>query len=82
MNQIPRLMEARLAIWTVYDRPADHPESYVARRSFVGPPWPAMGERKLVSSDLDAIRCQLRGLGLHCMPSSPEDAPHIIEVWL
>jgi hypothetical protein len=83
MNGIPRPEHARLQLWTVYDSPLDYPGLFVARMSLVG----AGGgtertEHRLVSSDLTAIRTQLMAWGLHCLTRHPDDAPHILEVWL
>jgi hypothetical protein len=36
MNDIPPIDRAKLAIWTVYDRPRDYPSNFVARMSLAG----------------------------------------------
>lgn len=80
---IPGPDKANLQIWTVYDRPSDYPSNFVARLSLVGPGGSTkMTEHLLVSTDLAALRGQLRRWGLHCIPRYPEDQPHIVEVWL
>ena len=84
MTGIPRPDGARLQIWTIYDRPSDHPSNFVARLSLVGGKTgvPEVTEHLLVSTDLDALRHHLMALGLTCIPRYPEDEPHIVEVWL
>jgi hypothetical protein len=69
-----------LSIWTVYQRPADFPTKFVARR------W--LASEALVETDdvllddtLDALRNRLPP-GLFQMPRAPSDDPSIIETWL
>lgn len=69
-----------LSIWTVYDRPADYPTKFVARR------W--LATMQLVPTDdvllddtLDALRNRLPP-GLVQMPRDPSDDPNIVESWL
>lgn len=69
-----------LSIWTVYQRPADFPTKFVARR------WLATGElvatdNVLLDDTLDALRNRLPP-GLIQMPRDPSDDPTIVETWL
>ena len=82
MSEIPRLDEARLQIWTIYDRPSDYPSNYVARLSLVGAGGSQPTEHLLISTDLWALRGQLAAYGLTCLARDPNDEPHIVEVWL
>jgi hypothetical protein len=81
-NGIPRPEDARLQLWTVYDRSPDYPQHYVARLSLVNASDIANTEHLLVSSDLLAIRAQLLARGLHRIARHPDDQPLIVEVWL
>lgn len=81
-----------LRMWTIYERPRDYPESYVARE------WMGVAGRTgaaktcLTAPTLDAIRdaldAHLRAIGrgglamLVRMPRHFEDDPRIVETWL
>lgn len=75
-----------ITLWTIYD----HPKNiglFVAWRSVVPERGEHLeadddGEQLKLSTDLEAIRDQLKTLGLTCYGRDPEDAPCIIEVWL
>lgn len=71
-----------LSMWTVYDRPRDYPNSYVARRSEVTAQGRTLTSDLMVSGDLDLIRDVLQKRGLHRIPRYPNDVPCIVEVWL
>lgn len=69
-----------LSIWTVYERRADYPTKFVARR------W--LATIQLVATDdvllddtLEALRNRLPP-GLVQMPRDPSDDPTIVESWL
>lgn len=71
-----------LSMWTVYERPRDYPEHYVARR------WENVGGREpvpttdvFVAASLAEVRALLPP-GLHCIPRFPDDQPVIVEIWL
>lgn len=70
-----------LSIWTVYNKPKDHPHGFMARRHEV-----AKGRHRstmdTLKADLPEIRKVFRKAGLTRMIRSPEDEPHIVEVWL
>ncbi len=82
MTGIPKLEDAILQLWTIYNRPKDYPNHYVARLTLIGPAGPSHMPRLLISTDLDAIRIQMMQLGLACINRHPDDEPHIVEVWL
>lgn len=74
-----------LSIWTVYDRPSDHPDKIVARRFEIRHEGPVPTTDTIVSQSLDGLRKVLH----HCypdacvlIPRSPEDDPHILESWV
>jgi hypothetical protein len=70
-----------LPIWTVYNRPSDYPNGYIARLHLTGDG--AMGATDLtIKADLSDIRRVLRLAGLTKMAREPEDMPQIIESWL
>ena len=68
-----------LAMWTVYDHPADYPDHYVARKWLCGKELEATDEI-LLDADLDALRKRIPPF-LYCMPRQEGDDPKIVEVW-
>lgn len=78
---IPHLDEARLQLWTIYSRRLpDRALNFIARQSVTGD-----GERPehlMVSTDLDALRLQMKQLGLHHRERHPDDQLDIVELWL
>ena len=70
-----------LEIWTVYEKPADYPQGWVARCWRVGPgQHSSPGEAFFCLTLEDARKCVPPGL--HCMPAMPEDDPVIVETWI
>lgn len=68
----------RLQIWTVYEKPKDFPNCFVARR-FDGDEATA---DILVCAGLEPIREELARRGLVCLPRDESDEPHIVECWM
>lgn len=84
MNQMlptPAVPGRGIALWVVYDHPADHPFHVVARLWHGEQPT----DRVLVGDDLDTVRALVRGqpgvLGVD-LSRQPDDDPCIVEVWL
>lgn len=70
----------QLSLWTVYQRPPDHPDKYVARR-WVIRPAPAPTDEALMADDLNSLR-QMLPPGLVCLARNPGDDPFIVETWI
>jgi len=70
-----------LEIWTVYDRPLDYPESFVARKSVVGASAVTMTHEMFTADTLDELRALLPR-GLYRVHRFAQDDPNIVEVWL
>ena len=68
----------KLRLWTVYERPVDYPDLYVARL-FEGE---SPTDQMLVCPDLEPIREELRQRGLTCLPRDDDDEPQIVESWI
>lgn len=73
-----------LTMWTVYERPTDYPQGFVARRWIAG-----VGELKatpdiIIGDTLEWVRSVLTDLypWLYCLPRQDGDEPQIVEVWL
>lgn len=71
-----------MRMWTVYDHPADYPDSYVAREFIVFTGGPMPTTNFMACPDLELLRDELYGMGLVSLARSPEDEPKIVEVWL
>ena len=70
-----------LAIWTVYDRPRDYPDGYIARLHEV-----IDGKQKAtdmtLKGELDEIRTALWRAGMMKLSRDPKDEPQIVESWV
>lgn len=73
-----------MTAWTIYNRPSDHPEKFVARcfAMIRGTPEPQPTDNFITSPTLKAIRMVLRMAGLACIPRTEGDEPQIVETWL
>jgi hypothetical protein len=71
-----------LYMWTVYERPSDFPNNFVARLFKIGRGASLPTDTVMISASLEKIREQMQLRGLTCLPRAPEDDPKIVEVWL
>jgi len=69
-----------LSMWTVYDRPRDHPDGHIARRFEISGPEP-MPTEDMVSGDLGQIRECMERCGLFCLTRNEIDHPSVVETW-
>ncbi len=67
-----------LSLWTIYDRPTDFPDSFVARRFELDRPT----NEVIVARDLEALRDCFRDIGLYRLERWAQDDPKIVEVWV
>lgn len=70
----------RLPMWTIYQRPSDYPDGYVARMFFTLPRAEPTAVA-IFGPTRDAVRAALPA-GLHRISRSPGDDPCIVETWL
>jgi len=75
------MADATLTMWTVYDHPTDHPDSFVARRWTIVPGGARPEQVTIVARALAPIRAWLDATGFHRMPAMPGDDPVILETW-
>jgi hypothetical protein len=71
-------------MWTVFERPRDFPNSFVARRFVIRTNGTIEAEPKaLIASDLEGIRDLIRAIdpNLFCLPRNENDEPQIVETW-
>jgi hypothetical protein len=66
-----------LSMWTIYERPTDHPDGYIARRF-----ESIMPTDDTLTGELGALREIFMEAGLFKLPRSAEDEPQIVETWL
>lgn len=66
-------------MWTVYDRPKEHPDSYVVRLWWGETPE----EHAWVFDTLIEARFMIENAGgCFCIPREPNDDPAVLETWL
>jgi hypothetical protein len=70
-----------LSMWTVYDKPKDHPDGYIVRRFDCNADGPIATD-DAYSGELELIRNALWEAGLIRMQRHPDDQPQIVETWL
>ena len=72
-----------MIIYTIYDHPNDHPNSFVCRRYevIVGFPEPFPREIVAIGLTLKEVQDKLPE-GLALIPKDPNDDPKIVESWL
>jgi hypothetical protein len=70
-----------LHIWTVYERPRDYPNSFVARLHIVSEGKTGPTDTVIIGPTLESVRKQIPQ-GLVRMDRFPMDEPQIVEVWL
>lgn len=83
MSKSDTTADTVLQLWTIYARPSDYPDRFVARRYDVlrGHSEPVRTDVVVTASSLDEVRDMLPP-GLCRMPRSPGDDPVIVETWL
>lgn len=70
-----------LPMWTIYNRPKDFPDGYIARMHEVG------GDRAgpspiVLTLELHELREVFRDAGLICIARHESDDPKIVETWV
>ncbi len=71
-----------LDLWTIYARPKDYPDHFVARRWEVRHSGPTPTAEVIVSGDLEQIRDAMRARRLTCIGRKPADEAQIVESWI
>jgi hypothetical protein len=75
------LRNGLLPLWNVFERPGDHPDTFVARMFVVGRGTHAPTSATVKGNTLEEVRKALPQ-GLVCVRREPGDDPKIVEVWL
>ncbi len=71
-----------LDLWTIYQRPLDFPQHYVARRWEVRHSGPRPTADIIVAEDIERLRDAMRARGLHNIGRKPGDEAQIVESWI
>ena len=73
-----------LVMWKVYEHPKDCPAEYVARKFVITEDFYGPSNESISSRSLRDVRDLLRSLyrGLIQLQLSPDDEPHVVEIWL
>ena len=81
MANAEAMKRGMLPLWTVYEKPLDHPQGFVARRFESGKGFhgPTMDT---VTGELEDIRAIFRLAGLIKLDRDVEDEPQIVETWV
>jgi hypothetical protein len=73
-----------LVMWKVYEHPKDYPGEYVARKFVITGDFYGPSNESISSRSLRDVQNLLRNLyrGLIQLQLSPDDEPHVVEIWL
>ncbi|MHC2536963.1 hypothetical protein [Bradyrhizobium diazoefficiens] len=86
VEQYEAAQEGKLSHWTIFHRPVDWPDGYIARRFEVGGgtgvPVPTKSNLAGGDSALPMLRQVFEAAGLVCMTRSDEDHPSVVESWM
>jgi hypothetical protein len=81
MAQAEAAKRGGLAIWTVYDRPTDHPDGFIARM-YVLERGASRPTDKTLKGELEDIRKIFWSAGLMKLSRQEGDEPQIVESWV
>lgn len=81
MTQASAAKRGALTIWTIYDRPKDFPDGFIARRFEVASGEP-VATKDTVTGKLEDIRQAFWKAGLLKLSRQQGDEPQIIESWV
>lgn len=71
-----------LAMWTIYDHPADYPDGFIARMHEVATKGGTHPTSKTLKGELDELRQLFWRAGLLKVTRHPQDEPQIVETWV
>ena len=82
LGQMEASKRGALTIWTIFDKPKDFPEGYIARRFEVSEGGRTLATRDTLTGKLEDIRMALEKAGLMKMAREDGDEPQIVENWV
>lgn len=74
--------ENELIIWTVYDKPKDFPNNFVARKQIIGEGQSRWTGDIVICNDLKKIQAHMERQFLFRLPRNEDDDPKIVECWM
>jgi hypothetical protein len=77
MANAEAMKRGALSLWTIYEKPLDHPDGFLARRFEMDAPT-----LDTVTGDLEHIRLIFTRAGLYRLGREPDDEPQIVETWV
>jgi hypothetical protein len=76
----------KLSMWTIYNRPSDYPEGYIARRHETDKGGSTATNMVMKSGNTDwhlnLLRTVFERSGLVAIERHPDDDANIVEVWM
>jgi hypothetical protein len=81
MANAEAMKRGALSLWTIYERPLDHPDGFIARR-FESSKHGDGPTEDTVIGDLEHIREIFARAGLFKIQRSDADEPQIVETWV
>lgn len=79
-SQLEASQRGKLSMWTVFDRPRDHPSGFIARRFETGSDVKTPTE-DMLTGELEHLREVFERAGLVKIMRSEGDEPQIVESW-
>jgi hypothetical protein len=81
MANAEAIKRGALSLWTIYEKPLDHPDGFLARRfeSNQDGDGPTLDT---VVGELEQIRLIFTRAGLYRLGREPDDEPQIVETWV
>jgi len=70
------MKRGKLPMWTIFDKPLDHPTGHIARCFEYDQPT-----KHTITGELTTLRECLSQCGLVCLMRSDEDHPTVVETW-
>jgi hypothetical protein len=77
MANAEAIKRGALSLWTIYEKPLDHPDGFLARRFEMDAPT-----EDTVVGDLEQIREIFTRAGLYRLGRMVDDEPQIVETWV
>lgn len=77
MANADALKRGALSLWTIYEKPLDHPDGFIARRFESDAPT-----MDTLTGELETIRDTFERAGLFKFMRNEDDEPAIVETWL
>lgn len=74
-------MSGELVMWSIFERPADFPDGFIARKFVITSGEVTPTRDAMVCRQLEPIRNEMMRRGLYCLPREERDPPMLLESW-